>query len=64
MEELSLNWTDSAEHAEHLTAGLKQNYGTAVYSLLEWILKVYRKYPYVFDTAFFGKRRNLIRNSR
>ncbi len=59
MEELSLNWTDSAEHAEHLTAGLKQNYGTAVYSLLEWILKVYRKYPYVFDTAFFREKKKL-----
>lgn len=52
MKELNLNWTDSAEHAERLVAGLRQNYGTAVYSFMDCVLKVYRKQPDIFDKMF------------
>lgn len=52
MKELNLNWTDSAEHAERLVAGLRQNYGTAVYPFMKFVLKLYRRHPKFFDKMF------------
>lgn len=52
MQELNLNWTDSAEHAERLVAGLRQNYGTAVYPFMKFVLKLYRRHPKFFDKMF------------
>ena len=36
--ELNLPWTDSGEHADRIAEGFRNNYGTAVCPMIEWIL--------------------------
>ncbi len=36
--EFSHTWTESAEHAEAIEKGCRENYGTAVYPLIEWLI--------------------------
>lgn len=36
--ELTLPWTDDEYHADRLEYGVRHNYGTAVYPLMEWLL--------------------------
>ena len=37
--EFTLPWTDDEHHAQRLEQGCRCNYGTAVYPLMEWLLK-------------------------
>ena len=36
--EITLPWTDDEYHADRLEYGVRHNYGTAVYPLMEWLL--------------------------
>ena len=37
--ELNLPWTDNGKHADRIAEGFRKNYGTAVYPMIEWLLK-------------------------
>lgn len=43
--EFQLPWTDDANHAQRLNTGCGEYYGTAVYPLMEWLLRNKEKLP-------------------
>lgn len=50
--ELTLPWTNDADHARRLSAGVRRNYGTAVRPLAETLLILRGKHPDVLEKLF------------
>lgn len=59
MVELTLPWTEDAEHARQISQDFRRNYGTAVYPFLETLLTLESEYPDVLEKLFYNELQNL-----
>lgn len=50
--EFQLPWTDDEHHAQRLEYGCRCNYGTAVYPLMEWLLKNKDALPVTYERQY------------
>lgn len=52
MTEITLPWTDSADHAERLSKGFRKNYGHAVAPFIEKLLEIFSENPKKLEILF------------